>query len=113
MICRMLIQHRQPIFLPIALQTSMRQAENAAGACKSLSRVVPCAAAQNVPFTPTGVLKDWWAPPAEGQKPGDFVIMRAEMNCVCVMSACPSDDICPFNGPEGTKSCTVEILEGQ
>ena len=68
---------------------------------------------QNVPFTPNGELTDWWAPPAEGQKPGDYVIMRAEMNCVCVMSACPSDDICGINGPEGTKSVHFEILESE
>ena len=55
--------------------------------------------------------EEWWAPPVTGQKPGDFVIMRAEMNCVCVMSACPSDDICGINGPEGTQDVHFEVLE--
>ena len=44
---------------------------------------------------------DWWAPPAPGQKAGDYVVLRAEQNCVCVMSACPSSDISPLNGPGG------------
>ena len=66
---------------------------------------------QNVPFTPSGILKDWWAPPAQGQKAGDYVVMRAEMNCVCVMSACPSDDICGINGPNGTQTVHFQVLE--
>lgn len=53
----------------------------------------------------------WWAPPAEGQKPGDYIIFRAEMNCVCVMSACPADDLADLNGPEGTKDVHFEVLE--
>ena len=50
-------------------------------------------------------------PPPEGHKPGDFIIMRAEMNCVCAMSACPSDDICGSNGPGGTQDSHFEVLE--
>ena len=68
---------------------------------------------QGAPFSPEGQLPRYWAPPAEGQKPGDFIIMRAEMNCVCVMSACPSDDICGINGPDGTQSVHYEVLESQ
>ncbi len=43
------------------------------------------------------VNKDWsveWLPPVS--KPGDKVQMRAEMDCICVMSACPQDMI-PIN----------------
>ena len=32
----------------------------------------------------------------EQDKPGDHVIFRAEMDCICVMSACPQD-ILPIN----------------
>ena len=39
--------------------------------------------------------------PDPRQKAGDFVLFRAEMNCVVVMSACPSSDISPLNGPTG------------
>jgi len=35
------------------------------------------------------------------QKAGDYVVLRAEQDCVCVMSACPSSDISPLNGPTG------------
>ena len=57
------------------------------------------------------VQEEWWATPVEGQKPGDYVIMRAEMNCVCIMSACPSDDICGINGPDGTQDVHFEVLQ--
>ena len=43
------------------------------------------------------VNKDWsvdWLPPVS--KPGDRVGMRAEMDCICAMSACPQDMI-PIN----------------
>ncbi len=43
------------------------------------------------------VNKDWsvdWLPPVS--KPGDKVRMRAEMDCICAMSACPQDMI-PIN----------------
>ena len=50
-------------------------------------------------------------PPPEGHKPGDYIVMRAEMNCVCAMSACPSDDICGINGPDGTQDFHFEVVE--
>ena len=68
----------------------------------------------NVPFhsnEDAGKLPGWWAPPAAGQKPGDYVIFRAEMDCVCVMSCCPSEDISEINGPEGTKSAQYQVLQ--
>ncbi len=43
------------------------------------------------------VAKDWsvqWLPPVS--KAGDRVAMRAEMDCICAMSACPQDMI-PIN----------------
>ena len=32
---------------------------------------------------------------------GDYVVLRAEMDLVAVMSACPASDISPLNGPTG------------
>ena len=65
------------------------------------------------PFDPKGNLAPIaeLPPPAEGQKAGDYIIMRAEMNCVCVMSACPADDITEINGEGGTQAVHYEILE--
>jgi uncharacterized protein YcgI (DUF1989 family) len=51
--------------------------------------------------SPATSFEDWWVGPHPDQKPGDYVIFRAEQNCVCVMSACPSSDISPLNGPTG------------
>ncbi len=48
------------------------------------------------------VSADWeidWQPPVS--KPGDYVLMRAEMDCIVAMSACPQD-IIPING----EACT-------
>ncbi len=36
-----------------------------------------------------------WLPPVS--KPGDYVVLRAEMDCIVAMSACPQDMI-PING---------------
>ncbi|MCC6714298.1 MAG: urea carboxylase-associated family protein [Gammaproteobacteria bacterium] len=36
-----------------------------------------------------------WLPPAS--KPGDYVVLRAEIDCIVAMSACPQDMI-PING---------------
>lgn len=47
----------------------------------------------NIPWTPEGGLS-FEAPPT---KPGDYVVLRAEMACVVAMSACPQD-ILPING---------------
>ncbi|KAK9829145.1 hypothetical protein WJX72_004151 [[Myrmecia] bisecta] len=44
----------------------------------------------------------YWAEPPKGQKPGDYVIFRAEQDCVAAMSACPYD-ILPISGTEGPK----------
>ena len=41
-------------------------------------------------------------------KPGDFVIFRAEMDCVCAMSCCPQD-ILPIN-KGNTVECHYEVL---
>lgn len=39
----------------------------------------------NVPLRTTAAASfaDWWVGPDPRQKPGDFVLFRAEMNCVC------------------------------
>ena len=57
----------------------------------------------NVPLRTTAAasFEDWWAGPDPRQKPGDFVVFRAEQDCIAVMSACPSSDISPLNGPTG------------
>ncbi|MBL4758661.1 MAG: urea carboxylase-associated family protein [Rhizobiales bacterium] len=47
----------------------------------------------NIPWTADGALS-FEAPTT---KPGDYVILRAEMDCVVAMSACPQD-ILPING---------------
>lgn len=47
----------------------------------------------NIPVKP-----DWsidWLPPES--KPGDRVVLQAEMDCIAVMSACPQDMV-PING---------------
>lgn len=47
----------------------------------------------NIPIAPDGRIT--WGEPLS--KPGDFVILRAVMDCVVVMSTCPQDLI-PING---------------
>ena len=47
----------------------------------------------NIPVGPGGAIQ--WGEPRS--KPGDHVILRAVMDCVVVMSACPQD-ILPING---------------
>jgi uncharacterized protein YcgI (DUF1989 family) len=43
----------------------------------------------NIPFQESGALQ--WLEPVS--KPGDYVVLRAEMDCVVAMSACPQDII--------------------
>ena len=47
----------------------------------------------NIPIAPD--LSIDWLPPAA--KPGDHVLLRAEMDCIVAFSACPQD-IVPING---------------
>ena len=47
----------------------------------------------NIPWSPDGGLS--FDPPVS--RPGDYVTLRAEMDCVVAMSACPQD-ILPING---------------
>ena len=42
-----------------------------------------------------------WGVPDPRQKPGDFVVFRAEQNLVCAFSACPASDVSGVNGPSG------------
>ncbi|MEM7225887.1 MAG: urea carboxylase-associated family protein [Pseudomonadota bacterium] len=51
----------------------------------------------NVPIGPTGRLEI--VPPVSA--PGDHVLLRAEMDCIVVLSACPHD-IFPVNGADAT-----------
>jgi len=50
----------------------------------------------NIPWTPSGGLS--FEPPTT--KPGDYVVLRAELDCIVAMSACPQD-ILPINGRAG------------
>ena len=55
----------------------------------------------NIPIAPDGKIS--WGEPLS--KPGDHVVLRAQFDCVVVMSACPQDMI-PINGA----ACTpVEV----
>jgi hypothetical protein len=49
----------------------------------------------NIPVGPDGAID--WLPTVS--QPGDQVALRAEMDCIVVMSACPQDRV-PINGPE-------------
>ena len=49
----------------------------------------------NIPFTTSGTT-DWGTPLCQ---PGDFVVLRAQFDCVVVMSTCPQDMV-PINGTD-------------
>ena len=51
----------------------------------------------NVPIGPTGRIEI--VPPVS--EPGDYVVLRAEMDCIVALSACPHD-ILPVNGADAT-----------
>lgn len=44
----------------------------------------------NIPINADGSI-DWKEPVS---KPGDYVVLRAEMDCIVAMSACPQDIVC-------------------
>ncbi len=50
----------------------------------------------NIPWTPAGELA--WGEPVS--KPGDYVVLRAELDLIVAFSACPQD-ILPINGRSG------------
>jgi uncharacterized protein len=58
----------------------------------------------NIPWTETGGLS---FDPALS-KPGDYVVLRAELDCICVMSTCPQD-ILAINSQKPTEA-HFEIL---
>lgn len=58
----------------------------------------------NIPIAPDGALA-WEAPVSQ---PGDYVVFRAEMDCICAMSACPQD-MTPVNGGK-TVEAQFEVL---
>jgi uncharacterized protein YcgI (DUF1989 family) len=60
----------------------------------------------NIPVNPHGAI-DWGEPRS---KAGDYVILRAEMDVVVAMSACPQD-ILPINGGKPVE-VHYEILNG-
>jgi uncharacterized protein YcgI (DUF1989 family) len=47
----------------------------------------------NIPVGEGGAVD--WLPPVS--RPGDYVVLRAELDCIAVMSACPQDMV-PING---------------
>ena len=59
----------------------------------------------NIPLDGEG--RTGWCPPVS--KPGDYVVLRAEMDCICAMSCCPQD-ILPVNAGK-TVECHFEILD--
>jgi uncharacterized protein YcgI (DUF1989 family) len=61
----------------------------------------------NIPVGEDGELG--WEPAAT--RPGDFVALRAEMDCLVVVSACPQD-LVPINGPGGPGPLAIELLDG-
>jgi uncharacterized protein len=63
------------------------------------AREIPCPLNlwMNTPPQPDGSIA--WLEPVS--KPGDYVDMRAEMNCIAVISSCPMD-ILPINGVDAT-----------
>ncbi len=44
----------------------------------------------NIPINSDGSI-DWKEPVS---KPGDYVVLRAAMDCIVAMSACPQDIVC-------------------
>lgn len=50
-----------------------------------------------------------WGVPDPRQKPGVFVVFRAEANCVVAMSACPASDVSGVNGANGSHDCHVQV----
>ena len=60
----------------------------------------------NIPVNTNGQIE--WGEPRS--KPGDYVILRAEMDVVIAMSACPQD-ILPINGGKPVE-VHFEILNG-
>lgn len=59
----------------------------------------------DVPIGPDGALSF----KAAGTRPGDSVTLRAEMDAIVVLSACPQD-LNPINGPDPT-SLAIDLLD--
>jgi uncharacterized protein YcgI (DUF1989 family) len=60
----------------------------------------------NIPVHEDGELG--WEPAPT--RPGDFLALRAEMDCLVVVSACPQDMV-PINGT-GPSPLAIELLDG-
>jgi hypothetical protein len=75
---------------------------------------------RDLPFTPAPWNLFMLAPVSDGRRidfvrptsrPGDYVELRAETDCLMVFSACP-DDVYPTNGGDGTpRDAHVEVLD--
>lgn len=58
----------------------------------------------NIPVDAEGGTQ--WCPPVS--EPGDYVVLRAEMDCICVMSCCPQDML-PVNAGK-TVNAHYEVM---
>ena len=47
----------------------------------------------------------------QGQKPGDYVLFRVEIDCIAVMSACPHDLAPYINGKDGPRDVNYQVFE--
>ena len=47
----------------------------------------------------------------QGQKPGDYVLFRVEIDCIAVMSACPHDVPPCISGEGGPRDVHYQIFE--
>ena len=49
----------------------------------------------------------------QGQKPGDYVLFRVEIDCIAVMSACPHDLAPYINGEGGPRDVNYQVFEAK
>ena len=49
----------------------------------------------------------------QGQKPGDYVLFRVEIDCIAVMSACPHDVAPYINGEGGPRDVNYQVFEAK
>ena len=78
-----------------------------------------CISLYNVPLCCSWILDpgSWslfkTSPCVQGQKPGDHVLFRVEIDCVAVMSACPHDVAPYINGEGGPRDVHYQVFEAK